>query len=148
MALRFDLRPGERFYLNGAIIEVATKASILLHNKAAFVRCTDIMFETEATTLAKGIYFCTMKIALNQDGDGTHLARLMGAAGELVLRSEDLEMTELVREILELLESGRSYKALLRAKALITLEAQRLPQPECGFSDLVAAPAPLMRVAS
>lgn len=125
MALRLDLKAGERFYVNGAIIEANHKASISLHNKAAFVRWTDLMHESEVTSPSKSLYFHVMKLALAQDDDGLHRAKVLGAATQLVHHYSDWEWGELLRDILELVQSGREYKALTRVKALIALETQR-----------------------
>ncbi|MDE2486831.1 MAG: hypothetical protein KGO51_05475 [Alphaproteobacteria bacterium] len=130
MALRFDLKPGERFYLNGAIIESDQKASIRLHNKAAFLRCSEIMYESEVTSPARSLYFHVMKLTLGSEDVELHNAAIAKAAAELGRHLADPETAALLRELMELLDSERGYKALTRAGALVRREAALLDAAE------------------
>lgn len=130
MALRFDLKPGERFYLNGAIIEANQRASIVLHNKAAFLRCSEIMYESEVTSPARSLYFHVMKLTLGSPEVTTHMSAIAKAAEELGRHVRDPETGELLREVLELIASERGYKALVRARDLMKREAALLDAAE------------------
>ena len=54
MPLKIELKPGEKFIVNGAVM-VAGKsgASLALRNQAVLLRGRDVMQESEATTPAR-----------------------------------------------------------------------------------------------
>ena len=61
MPLKIDLKPGEKFVLNGAVVSVGRDGrSLLLQNEAVLLREKDIMQEEDATTPARRIYFTIM----------------------------------------------------------------------------------------
>lgn len=54
MPLKISLKPGEKFVLNGAVIENGDRRSVLvLQNKASVLREKDIMHEEQVTTPAR-----------------------------------------------------------------------------------------------
>lgn len=57
MALIITLKAGEKFILNRAVLSLSKPASIIIENKASFLREKHIMREEDATTPAKRIYF-------------------------------------------------------------------------------------------
>jgi hypothetical protein len=66
MPLKLSLKPGERFVLNGAVVENGDRrATLILQNKASVLREKDIMQEHEADTPAKRIYFPVMMMYLS-----------------------------------------------------------------------------------
>ena len=61
MPLKLSLKPGERFVLNGAVVQNGDRRGVLvLQNKASVLREKDIMQEDEATTPARRVYFPVM----------------------------------------------------------------------------------------
>ena len=67
MPLKLSLKPGEKFVLNGAVVQNGDRRSaLLLQNKASVLREKDIMQFEEATTPARRIYFPVMMMYLDQ----------------------------------------------------------------------------------
>ena len=61
MSLKIDLKPGEKFIINGAVLTAGKRrVSLVLENQAVLLRSKDIMQEKEADTPAKRIYFAIM----------------------------------------------------------------------------------------
>ncbi|MBX9746498.1 MAG: flagellar biosynthesis repressor FlbT, partial [Hyphomonadaceae bacterium] len=61
MPLKLSLRPGEKFVVNGAVVQNGDRrAALVLQNKASVLREKDIMQAEEADTPAKRIYFPIM----------------------------------------------------------------------------------------
>ena len=55
MPLKLSLKPGEKFVLNGAVVQNGDRRSaLLLQNKASVLREKDIMQADEATTRRRG----------------------------------------------------------------------------------------------
>ena len=67
MPLKLSLKPGEKFVLNGAVVQNGDRRSaLLLQNKASVLREKDIMQADEATTPSRRIYFPVMMMYLDQ----------------------------------------------------------------------------------
>src|ERR1700691_1283869 len=88
MPLKLSLKPGEKFVLNGAVVQNGDRRSaLLLQNKASVLREKDIMQVDEATSPSRRIYFPVMMMYLEQSGGETtyndefvqRLSELMGA---------------------------------------------------------------------
>ena len=66
MPLKLSLKPGEKFVVNGAVIQNGDRRGVLLlQNKASVLREKDIMQPHEADTPAKRIYFPVMMMYLD-----------------------------------------------------------------------------------
>src|SRR5271167_3733667 len=87
MPLKLSLKPGEKFVLNGAVVQNGDRrSSLLLQNRASVLREKDIMQADEAATPARRIYFPVMMMYLDQvDSEQRHdefiqrLSEFMGA---------------------------------------------------------------------
>ena len=127
MPLKLSLKPGEKFVLNGAVVENGDRrATLILQNKASVLREKDIMQEHEADTPAKRIYFPVMMMYLSSSSqDGLYdefvmrMTEFMGAISNPEALSECVAVS---REVM----AGEFYKALLRCRKLIAYEAERL----------------------
>jgi flagellar protein FlbT len=135
MPLKLSLKPGEKFVLNGAVVQNGDRRGVLiLQNKASVLREKDIMQQEEAVTPARRIYFPVMMMYL----DPTSADRYYD---EFVLR-----MTEFMGVIVNppILATcvdaskhvmGREYyKALMLCRKLIDYENERLGNVAPGVS--------------
>ena len=127
MPLKLSLKPGEKFVLNGAVVENGDRrATLVLQNKASVLREKDIMQEHEVDTPAKRIYFPVMMMYLSSTSqDGLYdefvlrMTEFMNAVGSSDVLSECVSVS---REVM----AGEFYKALLRCRKLIQYEAKLL----------------------
>ena len=86
MPLKLSLKPGERFVLNGAVVQNGDKRGVLiLQNKASVLREKDIMQPDDVTSPARRIYFPVMMMYLDEasaekfyDEFATRLSEFMG----------------------------------------------------------------------
>ena len=68
MPLKLSLKPGEKFVLNGAVVQNGDRRGVLvLQNKASVLREKDIMQEAEVTTPGRRIYFPVMMMYLDEN---------------------------------------------------------------------------------
>ena len=96
MPLKLSLKPGEKFVLNGAVVENGDRrATLVLQNKASVLREKDIMQEHEVDTPAKRIYFPVMMMYLSSTSqDGLYdefvlrMTEFMNAVGSSEVLSE------------------------------------------------------------
>ena len=127
MPLKLSLKPGEKFVLNGAVVENGDRrAMLVLQNKASVLREKDIMQQDQADTPAKRVYFPVMMMYLSvterekfYEEFALRMTEFMGA----LRNPETLHECVLVsRDVMR----GDYYKALLRCRKLIAYEAERL----------------------
>jgi flagellar protein FlbT len=127
MPLKLSLRPGERFVVNGAVVQNGDRrGALILQNKASVLREKDIMQPEDATSPARRIYFPVMLMYLdqaeNEDVYGEfarRLAEFMGA-----VRNPDVlaECVSVSRDVM----AGDFYRALMRCRRIIAYEDERL----------------------
>lgn len=127
MPLKLSLKPGEKFVLNGAVVQNGDRRGVLvLQNKASVLREKDIMQPDEATTPARRIYFPVMMMYLDEasaerqyEEFATRLTEFMG-----VVRNPDV-LTDCIA-ISKHVMAREYYKALMLSRKLIEYEDQRL----------------------
>ncbi len=77
MPLKLSLKPGERFVVNGAVLQNGDRrAVLLLQNKASILREKDIIQPEEANTPVRRIYFPIMMMYLDPAGAAGILRRI------------------------------------------------------------------------
>lgn len=127
MPLKISLKPGEKFVLNGAVIENGDRRSVLvLQNKASVLREKDIMQQEEVTTPARHIYFPIMMMYLSDKQNDAIYEQFVVRMNEFmsVIQSPEV-LTECVAVSRDVM-AGEHYKALIRCKKLIVYEEERL----------------------
>lgn len=136
MPLKLSLKPGEKFVLNGAVVQNGDRRGVLiLQNKASVLREKDIMQVSEVTTPAKRIYFPVMMMYLDEGAAPTLL-------DEFTLRlSEFMGATRNPEAMADCISASRHvlareyYKALMAARKLVEYEEQRLGNVPSGVQD-------------
>lgn len=127
MPLKLSLKPGERFVLNGAVVENGDRrATLVLQNKASVLREKDIMQEHEVTTPARRIYFPVMMMYLSSSAANEVYDEFVLRMTEFMnaISNPDIlaECVSISREVM----SAEYYKALLRCRKLIAYETERM----------------------
>ena len=127
MPLKLSLKPGEKFVLNGAVVQNGDRrTTLVLQNKASVLREKDIMQLEDAATPARRIYFPMMMMYLD-DGGATRyydefaqrLTEFMGVIRNPEVLAECVAISKhaMAREY---------YKALMLCRKLIEYEDERL----------------------
>jgi flagellar protein FlbT len=127
MPLKLSLKPGEKFVLNGAVLQNGDKKiSLVIQNKACILREKDIMQPDEATTPARHIYLPIMMMYLDPDAGEQYyndfalrMTEFMGAVRNTAALSACIDIN---REVV----SGEYYKALMLCRKLFEFERERL----------------------
>ncbi|WGM30624.1 flagellar biosynthesis repressor FlbT [Brevundimonas sp. NIBR11] len=123
MPLKLSLKPGEKFVLNGAVVQNGDRRGVLiLQNKASVLREKDIMQVEEVTTPAKRIYFPVMMMYLDEsaapkvyDEFVTRLTEFMSATRNPEIMMECVQTSKHVM-------SREYYKALMSARKIVDYE--------------------------
>ena len=133
MPLKLSLKPGEKFVLNGAVLQNGDRrASLILQNKASVLREKDILQEDEVTSPARHVYFPVMMMYLDEAGAqkyyeefATRLAEFMGVIQNPTVLMDCLNISKHVM-------AKEFYKALMLSRKLIEYEDERLGNVPSG----------------
>jgi flagellar protein FlbT len=127
LPLKLSLKPGEKFVLNGAVVQNGDRRGVLvLQNKASVLREKDIMQADEANTPARRIYFPLMMMYLDEAGAGRYydefvrrLTEFMGAVRNPGILADCVAISKHCM-------AHEYYKALMLCRKLIEYEDERL----------------------
>jgi flagellar protein FlbT len=127
MPLKLSLKPGERFVLNGAVVQNGDRrCSLVLQNKASVLREKDIMQAEEVNSPARHVYFPVMMMYLDEAGADKYydeflrrMTEFMSAISNPAVLAECVVVSKgiMVKEY---------YKALMSCRKLIDYEDERL----------------------
>jgi flagellar protein FlbT len=136
MALKLSLKPGERFVVNGAVLQNGDRRTVmLLQNKASILREKDIIQPEDANTPARRIYFPIMMMYLDPPDANRYYDEFVMRLNEFMgaIRSTEIlkECVSLSREVM----SQDYYKALTRCRKLLVYEQGLLGNVHPGLSD-------------
>ena len=123
MPLKIELKPGEKFIVNGAVM-VAGKsgASLALRNRAVLLRGRDVMQETEATTPARRLYFTLMLMYIDPENRPAHAQSFSGFLSDYLGATTLASTRAKLEQIGAAAMSDDFYAGLKLCKELIALE--------------------------
>jgi flagellar protein FlbT len=136
MPLKLSLRPGERFVVNGAVLQNGDRRAILLlQNKASILREKDIIQPEDANTPARRIYFPIMMMYLEPATAEKYydefVLRVNEFMGVIKTPSVLAECVSISREVM----AAEYYKALTRCRKLLTYEQELLGHVDPGLPE-------------
>lgn len=127
MPLKLSLKPGEKFVLNGAVVQNGDRrCSLVLQNKASVLREKDIMQEHEVNSPARHIYFPVMMMYLDEAGADKFYDEFLLRMNEFVGVIANPDVLQICVGISKSILSGEYYKALMGCRKLIDYEDLRL----------------------
>ena len=127
MPLKLSLKPGERFVLNGAVVQNGDRrCSLVLQNKASVLREKDIMQAEEVNSPARHVYFPVMMMYLDEPGADKYYDEFLRRMTEFMnVIANPLVLAECVG-VSKSIMSREFYKALMGCRKLIDYEDERL----------------------
>jgi flagellar protein FlbT len=133
MALKVELKPGERILIGESVItNGAQRARFLIDGHSAVLREKDIITAEQATSPAKRIYFAVLLMYTARDPKQHHETYFSLVRDFLLAAPSARPQIEIINnQIL----TGDMYKALKSAKRLISYE-QELISNEDGRTSL------------
>lgn len=137
MSLKIDLKPGEKFIVNGAVLRAGKRrVSLMLENEAVLLRSKDIMQQEQADTPAKRIYFSIMLLYISSS-DPQARAQFDGFLDDFLGVTSVREIRAALLEIRAHVDAGKFYHAMKTCKWLIDVEARLLklaPEPAAALA--------------
>ena len=129
MALKINVKPGEKIVINGAVITMGEGASyIVLQNQATFLREKDIMQQEDATTPVRRIYFSLMLMYLDQDNYQNYYNDYMDRMIELMRSTGLAQIRDTLMVMFRDVQERRFFQALKACKALMKVEEELLKE--------------------
>jgi flagellar protein FlbT len=127
MPLKLSLKPGERFVLNGAVVQNGDRrCSLVLQNKASVLREKDIMQAEEVTSPARHVYFPVMMMYLDEAQADKYYDEFLRRMTEfMTVIANPTVLAECVA-VSKSIMSREYYKALMGCRKLIDYEDERL----------------------
>lgn len=130
MALKVQIKSGQKLVINGAVLENASTrvVSLLVHNQVSILRQQDIMTHDEAITPATRVYYALQCLYLFPEEKARHLALFKDF---LTSFTDAVPSSCSVAEEVSACVEGESYfKALKVARKLIVREREILRNVE------------------
>ena len=127
MPLKLSLKPGEKFVLNGAVVQNGDRrGSLILQNKASVLREKDIMQAEDANSPARRIYFPIMMMYLDESGSNRYQEDFVQRLTEFMTAVRNPEILSECVNISRHAMMREYYKALMLCRKLIEYEDERL----------------------
>lgn len=127
MPLKLSLKPGEKFVLNGAVVQNGDRRGVLvLQNKAAVLREKDIMQEGEADSPARRVYFSVMMMYLDEGSVARYYEEFVRRMTEFMSVISNPDVLVDCVTISKHLMAREYYKGLMLCRRLIDYEDERL----------------------
>ena len=136
MPLKINVKSGEKFIVNGAVMVAGNKgASLVLQNEATILLGKDVMQESEANTPSRRIYFSILVMYLDQENAVKYRDTFMSLVEEFMDATTFAEVRRTLLHIVEDVNSKVYYRAMKTCKALIKYEDEML---KMGQADVTA----------
>ena len=135
MPLKLSLKPGEKFVLNGAVVQNGDRRGVLiLQNKASVLREKDILQPEDANTPAKRVYFPVMMMYLDETAAAKVYDEFALRLGEFMDASRNPEILAACVAASRHVMAREHYKALMAARKLVEYE-EGLANVATGVQD-------------
>jgi flagellar protein FlbT len=135
MPLKLSLKPGEKFVLNGAVVQNGDRRGVLvLQNKASVLREKDILQAEDVTTPARRVYFPVMMMYLDEGAAARYYDEFARRIGEFMGAISNPDVLADCVNISKHVLAREYYKALMACRKLIDYESERLGNVSAGLS--------------
>ncbi len=133
--MHITLRPGEKLYLNGAVLRADRKVSLELLNDATFLLEAHVMSVEKATTPLRQLYFIVQMMLMNPL-DVSAASRLFG---ESVIRMtaayNDATVSGALAQTQAFVASARYFDALKLLRSLFARDDLLLAEPRFALAS-------------
>ncbi|MEQ8397706.1 flagellar biosynthesis repressor FlbT [Thalassobaculum sp.] len=127
MPLKVNIKPGEKFVVNGAVMVAGNKgASLILQNEATILLGKDIIQEEEANTPAKRIYFSILLMYLDDHDSKQYYPTFIRLIEDFMEATSFNQVRKTLLHIVQDVNAAKYYRALKTCKALIGYETEVL----------------------
>jgi flagellar protein FlbT len=125
-AFKISLKPGEKIYINGAVVRVERKTTLEFLNDVNFLLESHVLQVDEATTPLRQLYFIAQIMLMNPAGADEAREMFRKSLSMLLAGFESGEICARLKDIDRLVWEGEVFEALRAIRALYPAEAAAL----------------------
>lgn len=125
-AFKISLKPGEKIYVNGAVVRVERKTTLEFLNDVNFLLESHVLQVDEATTPLRQLYFIAQIMLMNPAGADEAREMFRKSLSMLLAGFESAEICTRLKDIDRLVWEGEVFEALRAIRALYSAEAAAL----------------------
>jgi flagellar protein FlbT len=120
--LQIWLKPGERIYINGAVLRPDRKVSIEILNDVAFLLESHVMQPEDTTTPLRQLYFIVQMLLIEPAQAGPAREMFDKSHALLLASFENSEVRDGLETVHRLVHESRAFEALKTIRGLFPLE--------------------------
>ena len=126
--LQISLKPGERIYVNGAVLKVDRKVSIEFLNDVAFLLEHHVLHPEDTQTPLRQLYFIVQTVLIDPANSADARAMFYESFASLMASFENAKICQGLAEVRQSFERGRPFDALKMLRSLFAIEDDILAQ--------------------
>lgn len=120
--MQISMKPGERIFLNGAVIRVDRKVTLELLNDVSFLLESHVMQAENATTPLRQLYFIAQTMLMDPANDEATYDVFKTTHGLLMAAFENEQILEGLKSAGDFIAAGRIFDALKTLRGLYRVE--------------------------
>lgn len=133
--LKLSLKPGERIYLNGAVIRVDRKVTLELLNDVQFLLEGHVLQAEDASTPLRQLYFVAQIMLINPQGAEEAREMFRHSLPLMLASFHNERIRSTLKEVDRMVSEGHVYEALRAIRSLYPLEKLALETHENELQD-------------
>lgn len=139
--MRINLKPGERIFINGAVVRVDRKVTLELMNDVAFLLESHVLQVEDTTTPLRQLYFTVQAMLIDPRNAHGALGLFRQQLDALNQAVETHAILEALPQVEILVARDRLYDALRQIRCLFPLEDAILATPSAPSRALAPSRA-------
>lgn len=133
--MKVSLRPGERIFINGAVLRVDRKVSIEFLNDVTFLLENHVMQAEAATSPLRQLYFIVQTMAIDPSNLAISTEIFEKSHRLLVAAFSNPEIIDGLSAVADLVADARYYEALKTLRGLFGVEDMILGRQQGRYTD-------------
>jgi flagellar protein FlbT len=138
--LQISLKPGERIYVNGAVLKVDRKVSLEFLNDVTFLLEHHVLQPGDTRTPLRQLYFIIQTVLIDPANSADARAMFSGSIESLQTSFENVAIRQGLSDVREFFERGRVFDALKLCRSLFAIEdgilAEKTRSDKAGAAGL------------
>lgn len=120
--LQISLKPGERIYVNGAVLKVDRKVSIEFLNDVTFLLEHHVLHPADTRTPLRQLYFVIQTLLIDPANGEEARTMFYESLASLLLSFENADILKGLADVREFYDRGRLFDALKVLRSLFAIE--------------------------
>jgi flagellar protein FlbT len=133
--MKVSLRPGERIFINGAVLRADRKVSIEFLNDVTFLLEHHVMQPEAAQTPLRQLYFIVQTMAIDPSSQEMTKDMFDKTSRLLMAAFSNLDILDGLQSVRKLVDGERYYDALKTLRGMFSAEDRILGRPEDGHTN-------------